>query len=334
MSEERLLILRMLEEGKLTPEEAARLLDALADRRDRESCDERHDAFRAWDGFGQHIARQVEHLVRRVASSCWGEPFTFEEVVEGDFRPGLDPKVRLMTANGAIRVTPGDGSGYRVVIRKEIYAADRAQAEELARRQVKVVSEGDALIVDAGRALRNTRQTVNIEARMPADIRYAGTFLTANGSIDVEGLSFVVLRAATANGRVHLEEVKADRAVCRTANGSIEVRATMGQLKAGTVNGGLQVCVLPLREGSQARVSTVNGPVRMVLPEGVRCHVEAATRAGRIRVDVPGFQSTSETAGLVGHRLEGFAGGPGPAELEVQARTLSGSIRLVRTADL
>ncbi|MDQ7794230.1 MAG: DUF4097 family beta strand repeat-containing protein [bacterium] len=325
MEEERLLILKMLEEGKITAEEAAQLFAALGEDPGRGDA-----GGRPWPRLGYHFRWRLEDMVGRLARPPGGELFSLEEVVTGRFDPGLRPRLRLLTANGRIAVMAADGPEYRVAITKEIRAASREEAEAQAADLVRVARDGRTLAVDAGHSRRRRRwhgATVSIEARLPREAVYAATFLSANGQVEVDGLEFSELRAATVNGTVRLEGVEADGISCRTANGSIHVAGLAANLRAGTVNGSLEVHPRPRGPEARVRLHTVNGPIRLSLPDGAHCELEASTVAGRIHLEGPVLETVAQERGLVGRKLKVRSKGGGPL-LEIRAVTVSGSIRV------
>jgi hypothetical protein len=181
----------------------------------------------------------------------------------------------LRGVNGPIRAVASSGSEIELVATR---TGRRSDPESV---KIEVVPHADGVTVCAvypsrdesrpnecrpgggGRMnVRNNDVNVEFEVRVPRDVDFEGR--TVNGRIEanVEG-----------------------RAAVSTVNGSIEVEA--GTLtEATTVNGSIRAEVR--NGGSSAddvKLSTVNGSVRLSLPEGVNADVSAKTVNGGITSD-------------------------------------------------
>ena len=132
---------------------------------------------------------------------------------------------------------------------------------------------------------------------MPAGVRFAGRMV--NATIRAEDLA-ADIRAQTVNGRVRLSTSQG--ASAKTVNGSI--RASFGTTSW---------------EG-EAVFETVNGSIRLEVPEQINADLEIRTANGRITTDLP-ITTTRATR----RRVEGTLG-EGGADLRL--KTVNGSITL------
>lgn len=129
-----------------------------------------------------------------------------------------------------------------------------------------------------------------------------------NGSVTVEDVSGRVT-VELANARVVLESIGGEARV-RVTNGPVELRNMGGAVHATSANG-------PLRfEGPIAghiEMTAVNGGIRLAVPPDSRFEIDAESRNGSVRSDLP-------------VKSQPPASGPLP---KVRLRTVNGGIRLV-----
>ncbi len=152
--------------------------------------------------------------------------------------------------------------------------------------------------------VRNNDVNVEFEVRVPRNLSFEGR--TVNGGIqaEVEG-----------------------QAAVSTVNGSIEV--TAGTLtEATTVNGSIRAEVRSDTNASDdIKLSTVNGSVRLRLPEGVNADVSAKTVNGGITSEFAEIEVLKKW----GPRSAQGKLGRGGRDLELS--TVNGGIRITRTDD-
>ncbi|MBK5256986.1 MAG: hypothetical protein JJE39_13220 [Vicinamibacteria bacterium] len=152
--------------------------------------------------------------------------------------------------------------------------------------------------------VRNNDVNVEWELQIPSDIAFEGR---------------------TVNGSIHAEV--AGRAAVSTVNGSIEVDA--GTLtEATTVNGSIRAAV---RDGGSSaddvKLSTVNGSVRLRLPEGLNADVSARTVNGGITSEFDEIEVRKK----YGPRSAEGRLGKGGRELALS--TVNGGIRISKGGD-
>jgi DUF4097 and DUF4098 domain-containing protein YvlB len=152
--------------------------------------------------------------------------------------------------------------------------------------------------------VRNNDVNVEFEVRVPRDVVFA---------------------ARTVNGSIHAEVD--GRATLSTVNGSIEVEA--GTLtEATTVNGSIRAEVRsPASSPDGIRLSTVNGSVRLSLPDGVNADVTARTVNGGIISEFAEIQVRKKW----GPRSAEGRLGEGGRELALS--TVNGGIRILRGSE-
>lgn len=131
----------------------------------------------------------------------------------------------------------------------------------------------------------------------------------------------VELEATTVNGSVDARGLTADAEVA-TVNGDVRL-ATTGVGEATTVNGSVSLELGRATWDGEIEAKTVNGAVRVVMPEPKNLTVAANTMNGSFETDFPltivGKMSRREVRGTIGN------GGP-----KLELATVNGSIELRR----
>jgi opacity protein-like surface antigen len=139
---------------------------------------------------------------------------------------------------------------------------------------------------------------VDFTVRVPAGVRFAGH--TVNGDVDADGIG---------------ADVKAG-----TVNGNVDIRTT-GFAEARTVNGNISCRLGRSSFENAVEFETVNGSITIEMPEGLNADFSASTVNGSIDSDFPIL-----VTGKVSRRsLRGAIGSGGP---ELRLSTVNGSIRL------
>jgi DUF4097 and DUF4098 domain-containing protein YvlB len=128
------------------------------------------------------------------------------------------------------------------------------------------------------------------------------------------------------NGKLQLEGL-AGEVHARTVNGGIEARGISAQvLEASTVNGGVEVEITaPLAGAGKVTLESVNGGVRLSLPETSKASVVARVTNGGIDTGGLGFQVTGEQTR---RRFEGTLNGGGA---EIRLETTNGGVHLSKS---
>ncbi len=243
--------------------------------------------------FAASPARADEHPGKHKASASWDFDFPswvegiadgFAETFSGPKREATPFKwtgtvaagktLEIRGINGRITAVASSGPEVEVIARR---TGRRSDPESV---KIDVVQHAGGVTVcatypsrDADRPneckpggsrmnVRNNDVNVEFEVRVPTNVAFEGR--TVNGSIHADVNS---------------------RAAVSTVNGSIQV--TAGTLtEATTVNGSIRATVRSdIASADDIKLSTVNGSVRLSLPEGVNADVSAKTVNGGIASD-------------------------------------------------
>jgi DUF4097 and DUF4098 domain-containing protein YvlB len=220
--------------------------------------------------------------------------------------------IEIKGVNGDIHATAATGSQVEVLATKSSHRSDPASV------QIQVVHGDDGVTICAvyptprdsreenrcapgSEGHMNTRDNdvrVDFTVRVPAGVRFTGR--TVNGDVEAQGM-----RA----------DVKA-----RTVNGGVQV-STSGQADASTVNGSIELSMGRADWSGDLALKTVNGSITVELPAGLNTELDARTVNGSIQSDFP-----LTVTGRISPRHLTATIGSGGRHLELT--TVNGDIRI------
>ncbi len=348
MTEERRKVLDMLSEGKVTIEEAERLLEALQGARRETRKKSRINAPLSpipgvevlqdtLGGLGEEIGKGLEKGLEGLEESLseWSEGDNGDRDEDGKtsmrddtFAVGDTPRLVVRGFNGRIRVRAGEPGSIRVRARLKRPRGIKYSAEQ----------EGDLVTVEAkadrpSEGFRHGQHAgANIEVTVP--VTTSVDLATSNGPVELRGTEGGG-EVQTKNGPIRVEQFKGDlnaktknapiavktlsgSAVLSTLNSRVSIEDGRGRFEVRTINGPIKFQG-SMEPKSHNRLSTLNGNIKVALDADPSLVLTAATTNGRVRCEVPGFVAAIEKR----HKLEGTMG---TGEAELIAETKNGSI--------
>ena len=343
MSDERRKVLDMLAEGKLSVDEAERLLKAINGRSDLESRvqDAIEGRLRSLDRLGENLSAEIREGIRErvtVVLDEEGQASTHDDA----FEVGNSPRLDVRSFNGPVRVAAGEPGTIRV----------QAKLKDPQAVKYSAVQQGDTIMVEAtprGRpggflsGLLGQQCGAGVEVTVPAatsvdlvtsngpiELRgtaSGGTVKTSNSRIQVEQFKGD-LKAQTSNGRIAVETLEGS-AKLTTSNGRVSIHDGRGQFEVSTSNGRIELQG-SMEPGGCNRLTTVNGRIDVMLDGEPSLKLSASTVNGRANCEIPSFvasvedhQQGSRRRGRRAWTLEGTAGA---GEAELVAKTVNGTI--------
>jgi hypothetical protein len=243
-------------------------------------------------------------------AAAWGQGADFS------WRGALEEgqTIEIKGVNGAIRASSAAGSEV------EVTAAKRARRSDPNEVRIEVVThEGGVTICAVYPTPSGQREN---ECRPGGE----GRMETRNNDVSVEFTVYVPegvhFAGRTVNGEIEAVSLPRD-ADLNTVNGGIKL-TTRGFATANTVNGSITATIGRADWDGALRFKTVNGGIRLNLPDAIAAEFDAQTVNGSISTDFP-----VQVQGRFGPRqLRGTIGDGGPRRLEVQ--TVNGSIEIRR----
>jgi hypothetical protein len=257
---------------------------------------------------------------------------------------GPPPRIEVRNAAGSVTVRAVEGAEQLEV---EVEPLDDAAEQSLDRVEVDLRA-GDAdsparlrVTVPERRLLRTPSFAVRVttppaaEARIAvasADVELTGRF----GAVDLSGASADV--AVEQAGDVHLRSASGDARVGVMAAGSIA--SASGDIRVGRASGALQLRtasgdVSVEQAAADLTVSTASGDVTVGATSGGSVQVKTVSGDASVGV-TPGLRvwlDLSSVSGRLNSQLEDDgAEGDGPPQLTLTMRSVSGDLRIHRSA--
>jgi hypothetical protein len=342
MNEEQRKILEMLADGKITAEEADRLLSALEGEVPDEvgSAPQETTSGTAEPGTSADSAPAREpSLLERILAMV-GAGARYEETLDQELDASGVSLIDAETGNGAITYEGVTQDKVTVHVKKVVRAPTDEAAEAFAQQvQVHIEREGDTIRIrkEHPRPSWGTQVGISYEIHGPKDVAVklrtsngkakvsrvtgAADVVTSNGKVELLDVSGRVI-AHTSNGAIEARlETLQDRGEFATSNGAIDltIQRSDAPINATTSNGAIDVTVF--QGSAPITATTSNGAITVTLPVGFAGQLDAATTNGRVQADLPVEVVTSGRTHLLGHIGEG-------GEALVKLRTANGGIRV------
>ncbi len=293
---EKLLIVQMVSKGAVSPEQGAELLQALGRAKPEVSGPARpseasHEQNDPGSALSSNIESSVSGLGKAIARMFGGSfrpggpEREFHKEFTGEIPAGGVLEVGLFTINGRIEVRAWDQPGFRLDVRKKVWANSDAEAEDMLEDAFTFTHDGNTLEART-KATSNFGWhsiSVGFNLSIPRNKVSSLRLDSSNGRITVDGVSGVELRASTSNGRILVQGSDFEECVIATANGRVEYRGKAKALRASTANGRI---VADLEGAGDWRLDSANGriEVNIVKAGGVGYEVDVSTQMGRISV--------------------------------------------------
>jgi len=322
------------EQGRQQNSEAARQAreEDRQYRKSRESVGSVDSTIRdTMDGVSGLVNSVLSNVESAFGFNVFDSTYTFEEQIEGNFLDA-DAKravfIHIQTANGRIECLGWNRNEFRLILSKKIRAGSEEEARSKAESRVTVSHTDEGLIID-GKSLNGINSGMSVELWLPQNRIYDFTLDTGNGRIILEDLKAEGVEGRTSNGRIALLGVAAKVAHLRSSNGSIHCDGGVALLTAYTSNGSVNVSATE-DDVNTFELSTTNGTVRVRVPvcEDLAHDFDLSTSLGKIKVNMPGavggyaaqtkYRHIDTTPDFNGHQKR----------LRLAARTSNGNINI------
>lgn len=221
---------------------------------------------------------------------CWDGSRYFEEETTQTMPFTPQSNLFVNTQNGSIRINSWDRSEIKIEATRRV----RGYPEERAKKILKEIKIN----------IREDDKGVRVETEIPRVIR---------GDIGVNYNIFIPKKAdlslGTMNGGIRVENIQGD-VKTRTMNGGITLIGIRGAVIEGNaMNGGIICNIDTLLEFTNISLETLNGGIRLAIPETPEPSIYARVVNGRIVSDFPIYTRKDAMKGDVIIKLEVMNGG-------------------------
>lgn len=297
MKDEKMMILSMLEEGKITSEEAIKLLEALEDvemnnkERTKESHNNYHEEksfkplFDTLEEIGMDIGNALSGVFDGIKDmgSSFGFKSNYETMttnLDMDLSGIENPSLDLKAINGKILMRPTDGDKLLIKVTCQ-YKEGQFNPNE---SYFDFYRDEDRIVFFPK---HNSNISIGLDVLLP-DKSYGEILLnSSNGKIEIEDLNAALLKCITTNGAINIADVESSKIDLTTKNGRIECSdITSDMINAITTNSGI---ILKSIESEQVEARTANGRISIndIKAERIICKTSnSSIEAGDISTDI------------------------------------------------
>jgi len=307
MADEQLLILKMLEDGKITAEQATELLtlvgkktsppaDAPSPDSRRVQRDLRQEERRALRQQSRtlreeerQVRRQMKHETKRWTNSA--EKASLGQVSHAVQSSLLKLGLPFGGGRGFVftKELEGEFAGERaevgvqntngqILIRPSQdnkwhlrltvkVRADEPNAARSLAESLVTVKYADNLLAVESKRLFGQNAVVDVDLQLPKASRLRLQSSCTNGTISLSGISGDRLLLSTVNGKINAEGFGAENIEAHSVNGGIWLLGVARKVKCRAANGRIHVQTTSERD-AELELETVNGSIEAILPEG------------------------------------------------------------------
>ena len=221
-------------------------------------------------------------------------------------------RVSLENINGGVQIKVWDRAALQLDAIKKAYRKERldeAKIEVTATEEnIRIKTE----YPDGNQSFRGGEGRYN----NPATVEYT---LTVPRKAVLDTIELV-------NGSIDIDAVEGD-VKASSINGKVVARGLMGEAKLSTINGQLHATFTRLDGAKPISLNSVNGSVNLIIPSDANAAIRASTVHGGITND---FGLQVRHGDYVGHSLEGQIGNGGP---RIKLENVNGSIKITHAQD-
>jgi DUF4097 and DUF4098 domain-containing protein YvlB len=334
MKEERKRILKMVEEGKLTVDEALTLLEELEkstktmeEKQEQlinelstvvvfkeEQKEKSHSYQNNYQSAKDKIFDFVDSAIKKVKDLDlnFGKRVDISHIFQQ--KDALVKKIDIDIANGNVRVVPWDQEDIRVECQAQVYRVEtQEEAKEKFLKEVLFKVEEEHFIFSTGQKWIKLETVIylpqveydhmeirifngEIEGKELAVKQYK--MKTANGKITMDGTKSQKVEVETANGAIQFNNCKIDEIDAETLNGAIVMDGEFRKAELQSFNGKIQFQAT--NDGCEViEAKTTTGGIDLAIPEVVAVHGELKSNLGNFTVDLDGIQIVEEKSELI-----------------------------------
>lgn len=311
MNEERTRILKLVQEGKLTVEQADLLISELERRTPRDG------RFRNPLGnFEKPKLDDLKQIGTQVSSAVTQSLSEVRRQLEQQFEnwnigpnlmtlsastevnlPDTIRMISVETRNGRIQVTSWDEASIRIHIRGQVKTENLNEAKRMleAALQTEQTDESYQLIIAHGQ--KDSVSSANIDVYVPR--QFAKLLCkTNNGSVHADTLDATELVLDSENGNVWVHDAEVERMRLVVENGSIEIQNSISarsrSVYTSAKNGRIMIDGIAREVHCVGTAKTVNGKIQ-ITGDQMAAEYEESTRPTHARFEQPGTPADEQS---------------------------------------
>lgn len=367
MAEEKKRILELVESGKLTVDEALKLMEKVDEVNEKKSLNEEekiiledfqkeskfHEKKKETSsnyGFNFQAAKDklfdiVDTTIKKVKEVDLDLNFGhFEEVSHiFQFNNIAPKKLDIDIPNGEVELIPWDQKEVSIECKARVYRVNSLEeAKRVFLKEVDVIVDNERLVVKTNHKWMKVKAQVYIP-----QISYESAIIrlfngpittfdvkaeklyakTANGKITLKAGENKKVEADAANGSIKVEKGKIDKLDAETINGSITVEGYFNKVDLQAFNGSIS-CVNHSETCEILELQGTTGSIEVSLPETLAVSGELKTNFGGFNVELEGIQIIEEKNEVLQKTLQFKSIQSSEHHTKIEANTKTGSIKV------
>lgn len=363
MQNERKRILKLVEDGKITVEEALSLMEML-DGESKSAEGKKEDMIKELSTNVKFEEAKKEEPFNYTFHSAKDKIIDFVDTAfkkikdfDLDFNFGQSVEIThifqqvdvylkdidIDVANGAVKVLPWEQKDVRIECKAKVY---RVETQEEARRNFL----NDVVFAIDGQKLRFATQQkwMKLEAviYVPQTEYDQIRIRMFNGSIESQQLNVETYKVKTANGKIIFQDIQSKYTEAETANGQITVqRGIVDHLEAESLNGAITIdgdyrkidlqsfngdvfCSINGDRCEFLETKVVTGGIELLLPQQAAVNGQLKTNLGGLHVNLDGIQIIEDKSDVIQKVLRFRSVNDPDNGLKIMADTKTGSIHV------
>ncbi|EIT87000.1 hypothetical protein A374_02064 [Fictibacillus macauensis ZFHKF-1] len=345
--EEQKMILTMLNEGKISAEEAEKLLKAIHQKKTfalpSTSLIKKEKPPKKGPTVGQRAGRLIGRVVNRIKTADFDLNFGESEPVHYVFDDEnvLFENIEIDISNGAVKLIPWQEHDVKIECDADVYKIpEGTTAKTKFRNETFYDCDASHLRFYS----KNKHQKVHATIYIPQKNYQQIKVTTFNGAITLENISCDELHmkatigalalyqcrghklhVETASGGITLEEIVGHEVIAETMNGLVRMKGDVRHTRLETIHGSIQFRLETLESG-YASLKTVTGKIEAELPSALRLHADLKTVVGSLVHDFPLAKILEEKKEVTRKTLKFSTNQENDWEYELEAETKTGSV--------
>jgi DUF4097 and DUF4098 domain-containing protein YvlB len=291
--EERKMILNMLNEGKISAEQAEKLLYALNDKKKMQlgSIATLSLKKKAVNGAaavkmptsGYKVAKFFDRVVKRIKNVDFDLNFGPSEPVHYVFQDShvMFTEMDIEVYNGSVTIVPWERKDVQVECDAQVYKVPEGSS---AKTKFRNETFYDCDATKMRFYSRNKHQKVNAVISIPREFYEEIKITTFNGPVKISDVHAKTLTVKTTVGAIAINQCTGDAVKATAANGSLTLKdCQFKEVEAETMNGPVRLTV----EAAQVRSETINGSIYCRFATAVEGYASFKTVTGKIETEFP-----------------------------------------------
>ncbi|WP_181347307.1 DUF4097 family beta strand repeat-containing protein [Thalassobacillus sp. CUG 92003] len=336
MDEERLRILKMIEEGVITASEGAELLEAVKDKENASSTENNTKQKSKKYGVKNFVNDAFDKIKNVDFDLSFGDYVEFTHVSESEDTSFQDMDISI--SNGKLGIKPWKENAVKAEYKVKVYQTDdEAEGRERFMMDGQFQIENNVLRLISPSKKIKTNVTLYVPEKTYDFVKmklFNGSvkteqldlshllIKTSNGSIKTENVSGEKCTLETSNGSIHVLEGQFDTCEADTINGSVKLEGDFGKADASAITGSV-TCQYSGKRAHTGFFRTTTGSVNITLPDEVKIDGQLRTSIGSLKCDLDNYKILEDKKEVMNKKLhfEAFEMYERPYHLEAETKT-------------